>query len=250
MPGGITPNSNHAALALLRADPESATEKFGFMIDPYSWNRGSMVVGRWGGPASVSCLERGGGIFVLTPKNESGGDYYYPHLTTGVTKVVVPFGCSDGAIALTPAMNGCALQVNRDEHGLTFMHDGDGTSMKATGDDAPPANSQMVCRVDYAGYGGAWAMSAGENMASAGNFRSKRKNVTVNPLSQSFCICVKKEGRWKVFYSTIITLKTDTRVQTIGGMITDDRFKTRNTVDTKFLKYRSTLGSLITSFEG
>ena len=193
MPGGITPKLKlHAALALLRADPESATEKFGFMIDPLfveSWDRW------WSGDGwarLVSCLERGGGIFVLTPKNESGGDYYYPHLTTGVTKVVVPFGCSDGAIALTPAMNGCALQVNRDEHGLTFMHDGDGTSMKATGDDAPPANSQMVCRVDYAGYGGAWAMSAGENMASAGNFRSKRKNVTVNPLSQSFCICVKK----------------------------------------------------------
>lgn len=93
-----------------------------------------------------------------------GIDYYFPYAR-------VPLGISvenpaDGAIAITPPMNGCALQVNSSGGRMIFYHDPDGNRMAQA---QPAVSGTKVCRITSEAYWDAgWAASVAATMRLPG----------------------------------------------------------------------------------
>ncbi|MBN8890550.1 MAG: hypothetical protein ABS99_01875 [Acetobacteraceae bacterium SCN 69-10] len=236
-----TPASNHAALALLRADPDSAMAKYGFVVgsDVYT-------AGNTGGACLLSCEPLGHNIFKLTAK-QGFGDYLFPYVngTPGVGDCTVPQGQEDGTIVTTGGMNGCALQVNRFGANFHFYHDNNGVSIAALGI-VPPGN--MVARVNYKSYAG--PLELGKKLAedAFNTVNTRTTTVATTAQYQYFCLNIHVGGRWKVYYSSILETGTTTISNTylLGTSIL-----LANSVATtrSYSAFKPTITPLITSFD-
>jgi hypothetical protein len=191
MPGS-TPTSNHASLALLRADPDKAMAKYGFVVDSEVFTNTTL-----GGSCLLSASKAGGNIYKLTARAGSG-DFLYPYINNsagGVGVCVVPAGQPDGVIVVTGGMNGCSLQVNKSDSNFYFYHDNNGRSMK--GKLTP---GEVVCRVDYRDYAG--PLDIGQKLVT--QYLSER----VGAGYEYYCITVHHGGKWKVYVSALIRITT------------------------------------------
>ena len=235
----MTPRSNHAALALLRADPDDAMAKYGFIVssDVYT-------VGANGGQCLLFCESVGPNIYKLTAKL-GAGDFFFPYINgaAGVGDCVVPQGQENGVIATTGGMNGCSLQVNKFGSNFTFYHDNNGSSIAKL---APPPAGDIVARVDYSDYVG--PMDLGSKLAqdafSATN--TKTKTVMTSGQYQYYCLTIRHGGKWKVYYSSILEEGTTTinRRFLFGSMISSSSSKS-----VSYRAFYPTFTPLITSFE-
>ena len=190
---GQSPTSNHAALALLRADPDTALGKFGFVVDSSVYTAGTV-----GGGCLLSCEPAAGGnIFRLTAK-QGAGDWFFPYINSadgGVGSCVVSQGQSDGTISVTGGMNGCSLQVNKSGANFNFYHDNNGNSMKGK---VYPGTE--VCRVNYKDYVG--PLDIGAKLVD--QYLTER----VGAGYEYYCITVHHGGKWKVYVSALIRITT------------------------------------------
>ncbi|MCW7554580.1 hypothetical protein NX722_18545 [Endozoicomonas gorgoniicola] len=60
---------------------------------------------------------------------DAGKDWYCGYEQNDANSLFVPFGEPDGTLILTFPMNGCALEIRREEEGNRIYHDDDGTCM-------------------------------------------------------------------------------------------------------------------------
>jgi hypothetical protein len=226
-----TPTSNHAALALLRADPDSALAKYGFLVDSEVY-----LTGAYGGPCLLSCSDVGGGMFKLTAKAGSG-DFLFPYVNgvPGVGECMVPGAQSDGCIVTTGGMNGCSLQVNRVGNVLMFYHDNNGTSIAGL---ATPPPGNMVARADYKDYAG--ALDLGRTLADSA--RSLTATVMTTAQYQYYCLTVRHAGRWKVYYSSVLQKGISTKKYLLFG-------GSEWTKTEEFSSFKPNITPLITSFD-
>lgn len=222
MPGS-TPTSNHAALALLRADPNSAMAKYGFAVDSDVYTQGTL-----GGGCLLSASPAGGNIFKLTARQGSG-DFLYPYVNSaegGVGVCTIPAGQSDGVIVVTGGMNGCSLQVNKDGSNFHFYHDNNGKSLKGK---LTPGT--VVCRVNYRDYAG--ALDIGQKLVDS--YLTER----VGAGYEYYCITVHHGGKWKVYVSALI------RITTVYKPFFSRSVKT----SVKYKSFTPTMTPLMTSFD-
>ena len=228
MPGGVnTPNSNHAALAKLRADPQGAVDKYGYFVTNDVYQNVTT-----GGACAIVCEPANGAVYKLTVRHGQG-DYFYPyvHVTSGgVGTCVVPTGQANGTLVVTGGMNGCALQVNRSGTDLHFYHDANSESMKGK---VYPGN--QVARVEYDDYAG--LLHLGEKTSI--DYNRKAKGGKSGMAHEHYLITVRDGGRWKVFVSAL--LRTSTRKTAF--------WSGKDYNDIKFAPFMPTLSRLITSFD-
>ena len=225
-----TPSSNHAALALLRADPDAALAKFGFVV-----SSDVFLTGTGGGPCLLQCEPLSGSVFRLTAK-AGVGDFYFPYVNgnPGVGDCVVPGGQPDGCIATTGGMNGCSLQVNQLGTNFHFYHDNNGDGIARL--PSPPPGG-VVARVDYKDYSG--PLDLGRRLAEA-SF-SHTKKVMMSAQYQYFCLSVHAGGRWKVYYSSILEKGTSKMKISFFG-------NTSWKKSVEYCSFKPTLTPLLTSF--
>lgn len=172
-------------LALLRTNPESTLLQYVFLVDIAK----GVILNS--GNCSVKCVKVKDKIYKLILTNNSGSDWYFPFVTNGLGGVgscEVPIPQNNGALAISTGMNGCALQVNKNDGKFIFFHDSDGTSLgKIT------VQGECVCRVEYRDY--------------AGPFYSGEKFLKEKKFGDGYFsyypICVHHENKWKVFYSGV-----------------------------------------------
>lgn len=218
-----TPTSTHAAQALLRADPDAAMAKFGFVVGNTVY-AGTTV----GGACLLGCESAGGNIYKLTAK-QGQGDWFFPYINTaegGVGVCVVPAGAADGTIVVTGGMNGCSLQVNKSGREFYFYHDNNGNSMK--GKLTP---GEVVCRVDYKDYAG--PLDIGKKLVD--QYLTER----VGAGYEYYCITVHHGGRWKVYVSSLI------RITTVS---TPTFFRPNVATTVEYKAFTPTITPLMTSF--
>lgn len=113
--------------------------------------------------------------------------YYFPYITGGNAGYIdVPNGCKDGTMAITGAMNGCALEVrySSNKNCYTFYHDANGRSMPPLED-----GQKIVCRITADHY---WDDCFNEKAKAPGCF------ATVQ------FICVYYESKWYVGCSAVL----------------------------------------------
>jgi hypothetical protein len=106
--------------------------------------------------------------------------WYFPYLGGHVGTVAVPAAVADGTIAITPAMNGCALEVIQVGPMLHFYHDSNGNCLRKT---VLPVEGVRLCRVEYGDYA---PDQVGDSVSSKGVFFFYQLLV------------VKRNGAWNV----------------------------------------------------
>lgn len=218
-----TPTSMHAAQALLRADPDAAMAKYGFVVDSAVYTSGTI-----GGACLLGCESAGGNIYRLTAK-QGQGDWLFPYINTsdgGVGVCVVPAGQVDGTLVVTGGMNGCSLQVNKSGDDFYFYHDNNGRSMK--GKLTP---GEVVCRVDYKDYAG--PLEIGKKLVD--QYLTER----VGAGYEYYCITAHHGGRWKVYVSSLI------RITTVSA---PTFFRPNVTSTVEYKAFTPTVTPLMTSF--
>ena len=113
-------------LALLRTRPFDAVRTTGFIIRTSSDDRSQS------GRCNVNCIPMFNNNSIVTLDirlRDEGKDWYCGVKKNGIGSVLVPFGQPDGSLILTAPMNGCALEVRREQEGNRVYHDYNGTSM-------------------------------------------------------------------------------------------------------------------------
>lgn len=119
------------------------------------------------------CLEQNPtnpGLITLAPRKKilqhkqitlfatNGGtrDYYFPFVSNGkggIGCVTVPSGkINGGGIAITPGMNGCALEIRKDQNNLYFYHDSDGKHIKRDGNNNSLIIGDRKYRLEFQDY--------------------------------------------------------------------------------------------------
>ncbi len=130
--------------------------------------------------------------------NNGNGDYYFPYIF-GATDL----GCvnisneelRDGIIVITPAMNGCALDVRYNpKSGYMFFHDNNSRNFDAINTSLP--NHICVCRVDANAY---W---------NDGDIADKTEKIKDDVLPCFQFVCVYQAGFWHVGLSEIYLRQT------------------------------------------
>jgi hypothetical protein len=229
-----TPSSNHAALALLRADPDAALSKFGFLVIPETYLTGTV-----GGPCLLHCEPLGGSIFKLVAK-PGFGDFYFPYITTasGFGECTVPPDQLDGCIVTTGGMNGCALQVNRSGKNLHFYHDNNGEGIAKSGITLP---GTVVTRINYSDYGG--RANLGKMLADGMAKRTEMVQVTAQ--YQYYSLNIHVGGRWRVYYSSILEKGTHSKKGRLKGF----KMQIYWEKSLEFSAFKPTPSPLLTSFD-
>jgi len=245
---GATPASNHAALALLRAAPDAATSKFGFIINPTVYENSTT-----GGPCTLTCESAGPGLYALTAGAGTGGDWYFPYVTGaassqsgGVGSCIVPSGQADGVIVTTGAMNGCALQVNKSGTDFYFYHDLNGNSLAGK-----PIPGTVVCRLTWADYVGQldpMGRCLGMQLADSHKMSSSSKRVSAH--DRNYCIIVHRSGRWRVYFSAIVAIETTMKEYkwNLKAAKFSDLAKGTDTKSTEIQAFKPCPSRLITTF--
>ena len=219
-----TPTSTHASQAVLRADPDTAMAKYGFVVGSAVYTTGTL-----GGACLLSCESVGANISKLTAK-QGQGDWFFPYVNTaegGVGVCIVPAGQPDGTLVVTGGMNGCSLQVNKSGNDFYFYHDNNGNSMK--GKLTP---GEIVCRVNYKDYAG--PLDIGQKLVD--QYLTER----VGAGYEYYCITVHHGGRWKVYVSSLI------RITTVS---TPTVFHPKVSSTVEYKAFTPTITPLMTSFD-
>lgn len=198
------------ALSLLdlRTKPKAVCDEYGFIVKNTLFREDS------GGQCKLKLKKLSGKVYQLEPL-EGQGDWFFPYRPE-VGYCRVPVGQPEGTIGLTGGMNGCALDVYKEGGFFTFFHDTNGCHLHKRGSPA----GEHVCHVPYKSYAG--PLNIGQQQAAA---LSKEHKTPV--YFQHTLICVREDGRWKVYV---------TGVHSFG-------------VSGKHTTFRPTVTCLITSFE-
>jgi hypothetical protein len=215
-----SPSSSHAIQTLLRSDPGETTKKYRFVVESDVYRSGAT-----GGPCTIACDHLNDNIYRLRVTGITGGDFYYPYVTSGdsVGRCRVPVGQADGTMVLTGGMNGCAIQVNRlDSNEFEFCHDKNSCSIGKLGAALP---GRSVCSIGVSDYmgdtGGAFQMQE----------TGKLSNSVFVTLFEHYIIAVRNGGRWHMVNNSIL------RSQALAGK------------STVFLPYDPTAATVMKSFD-
>lgn len=199
---GIMASCNHAAQALLRADPDTAMSKYRFIVSTEIYTAGTI-----GGRCLLRCEPVNGDVYRLTAK-QGHGDWFYPYINGpdgGVGVCVVPIGQPEGTLVVTGGMNGCALQVNRSGNNFYFYHDLNGRSLQ--GKLTP---GEVVCRVEYKDYAGPLDLASKMAAAAGGRGYSFWGATYTSAMHENYLITVRRGGRWKVYISAVLRISNTT----------------------------------------
>lgn len=104
-----------------------------------------------------------------------GRDYFFPYKGSTAGKVSVPHP-SDGTIAITIGMTGCALEIRKTENDYVFYHDADGNALSRLHE-----VGKTIYRIESADY---WTDEM-EEIAKE------------NPCAVQF-MCVYASGKWHI----------------------------------------------------
>ncbi|MCD4727333.1 MAG: hypothetical protein K8R46_06715 [Pirellulales bacterium] len=191
-------------IADLRKTPKETCDKYGFLV------KNSLFKGDDGGACIIKSTKLYKNVYQLEP-TKGAGDWFFPYRQK-VGSCVVPVGEPEGTIALTGGMNGCSLHVYKHGGSFYFYHDTNGAflaNMNPAGD--------RVCHVPYRSYAG--PLEIGSNMA-----KELCKTNKYYVYFQHTLVCVKIDGRWKVFVTGIhsygVTGKHSTFAPTLTSLIT------------------------------
>ena len=114
------------SLAVLRLLPIDACRANIYKAGPESGsftNTGTLVEG---GKCQINEEFVKPGMYHLKAKaSDTGTDYFFPWLRTGVGYVKVPHAAPDGTVVLTGGVNGCSIVVSTLQNDYYFYHDGD-----------------------------------------------------------------------------------------------------------------------------
>jgi hypothetical protein len=148
------------------------------------------IPGPLGGNVSISAsVIKTVNMLKISP---GGADYYYPYIFLGAGVVNVQMPVTNGTIALTGGMNGCALDVRLKDGYYSFYHDNNGNYMTAVKDPGI-----QVCRIEVDAY---W-----------GGYEIKTYNgAPTTPIVQF--VCVYSKNYWHVGASGIL-LGMNTKTQ-------------------------------------
>lgn len=171
-------------LSKLRTDPKTVCDKYGFIVKNTLFKEDS------GGACKLKLRKLHGNVYELEPL-EGNGDWFFPYRPE-VGYCSVPVGQPEGTIGLTGGMNGCALEVYKNNGNFDFYHDTNGCHLHKNND--PPG--ERVCHVPYRTYAG--ALSIGQNQAA--DLSQKHKTSVY---FQHTLICVRNGGRWKVYVTGV-----------------------------------------------
>ncbi|MEO8381856.1 MAG: hypothetical protein ABI779_19500 [Acidobacteriota bacterium] len=200
-----------AALELLRSNPLTAVNSYGFHVVTANAN---VYNANTGGTCSVSCQKADNSVYKLVVSANAGLDYFYPYrnsVTGGVGECTVPLGQKDGTLVLTGGMNGCSLQVNKWKGAFVFYHDLNGQYLDDT-----KCPGDIVCRVDYKSYAGPLAI--GSKGAEDLSVSTKTPTMFSHTL-----LTVHEKGKWCVYVSGIYLVgqaNFRTFVPTVSPLIT------------------------------
>jgi len=179
------------ALSDFRKDPESAIDRYDFMVDAREGFKTTPIPGssrcEYGGPCAIREGKTVNGVTRLLVSN-AGDDYFFPWVNRGVGEVKVPAGAANGTIITTGGMNGCALVVTKNGPHFVFYHDADSRYL---GQLRAPVGTP-VCTVAPKDYMG--PINIGESLV-----RGQLGNAYLHQL-----LIIKSGGKWKVFSCGIV----------------------------------------------
>ncbi len=184
------------ALERLRDDPEAAIQRYDYMVDAQGFpleatdNAHHEIGGR---VRLIGTMENG--VTRITQNPQGGVEaFYFPWVNRGVGEVKVPLGMPDGTLVVTGGMNGCAIEVRKQDDQLIFYHDGDNQSL-GEGKVVQPIGVRL-CRIEPDQY-----------MSENNGEKEVRKDWERNIQGTSYLyqmLCVRHDKRWILVYSGII----------------------------------------------
>ncbi|MCB9527487.1 MAG: hypothetical protein H6701_03665 [Myxococcales bacterium] len=182
-----------AALGLLRSQPAFAIAAYGFI------SRGNCLSDLVGGAATLNCARHGlSSIYEITV-TAGGTDFYIPFRQGKALYCDVPRGQPNGTLVVTYPMNGCALEVHRqDDNTLRFFHDSDGKHMPLV----MGGHRARVFRKTYSDYAGR------DETTLVGmereRDRAERKDLIFTGNFEHNIYCVKVGTKWEVHASAVV----------------------------------------------
>ena len=176
-------------LTFLRLRPSDAVRTTGFIVktsDEEYFQSGRCNV------TGMPFFDNDRIVMLYVHLTDKGRDWYCGYKKNNVNSLFVPFGQPDGTLILTFPMNGCALEVRREEEGNRIYHDHDGTCMPQS------ASGTKVLRLAACHY-----------MDWHGRHIGRTERIAIRTVLARFggfnfqhtIICVKQGHYWKVYNS-------------------------------------------------
>lgn len=184
-------------LSMLRESPKSICDEYGFIVQNnlFKSDEGYEC------ELALSYLEKN--VYQLEPLEPKEGtrDWFFPYRPK-VGYCQVPIGQPEGTICLTGGMNGCTLEVYKQEESFIFYHDTNGCNLHKSGSLLP---GERVCHVPYKSYAG--PLEIGRKQAEELTAQSKG---VIKVYFEHTLICVKVSDHWNVYVTGVHTHATTT----------------------------------------
>ncbi|MEZ5669062.1 MAG: hypothetical protein R3F55_16785 [Alphaproteobacteria bacterium] len=180
-----------SALSDFRANPDTAIEKYDFMVDARGFKTTKLpgvTNCEYGGPCTLTEAKPSNGVTRLAASN-GGSDYLFPWVNRGVGEVNVLRAAPNGTMVVTGGMNGCSLEVRSNGPHLIFYHDADSNRLGVL----KAAQGTLECRIEPRVY---TPLDLGEKIVGE----------TIGDGSAYFhqLLAVKHGGKWKIYACGII----------------------------------------------
>lgn len=185
-------------LTMLRVMPDQAVKKYCYIVEVKATEPKQAQDQAWKCNVTYT-LEMAGTramVKLLVEKNDNGTDWYYPYIQEGLNIINyarIPVGQPPGTLVLTTGMNGCALQVNKENDEYIFIHDANGKTIEKMKNVAPvPGDTQL--RIEYKDYAG--TPPVGQLMSEA-----LRKDNQLGTYQYTLLTVKRQDNLWEVYVS-------------------------------------------------